>query len=480
MNNIIVYKQNVIISSLTGNTSDFSNSAITSGIFIPGGAYLDINQFDKQTISRLDIINNIISYIDDGTSKYDLDILIVNSTNEFSSITQTDDYCIQISYNNQVIDYLMMKVVTDLNYMSYTTTQQTTQNTSITSIVVENKSPIIYYNLPISGTSWDGGNLITPYNVFLYINHSDFTYYSKNNIVEIVDNKIYVPYFNDIKEESNSVDVNDIRNINPSNLYGVSVVDYPSETPTTTTTTTISNYKTINSGWTLDSLKYLFIDHVVDSYGFNVPISMLNFTLYDKGSIISLNDINKYGIYDIKISYTDIFGNVINNKITDISVNDLTPDIVYKPYILTRELTGTTNSYSGATSKIEPNITIVSGFTLNLNGFDKNIIYRNDIIDNIVNYVKDIVDVNINKYMIDIIVSGKHNDNGPIVYTDITKPGDYCVKVSLKNNNNNEIINYFMMKVVYDLSLFSDGYWQDNKVWVDFVLWLDHPIVPKL
>jgi hypothetical protein len=347
----------------------------------------------------------------------------------------------------------MMKVGTDLSYMSYTTTQQTTQNTSIISIVVENKSPIIYYNLPISGTSWNGGNLITPYNVFLHIIHSNFTYYSNF----------------DYPDATTTTTISNYKTIN-SGL----TLDFPNSYNLGL------NYKTINSGWTLDSLKYLFIDHVVDSYGFNVPISMLNFTLYNKGSIISLNDINKYGIYDIKISYTDIFGNVINNKITDISVNDLKPDIVYKPYILTGKLTGTTNSYSGATSKIEPNITIISGFTLNLNGFDKNIIYRNDIIDNIVNYVKDIVDVNINKYMIDIIVSGKHNDNGPIVYTDITKPGDYCVKVSLKNNNNNEIINYFMMKVVYDLSSFSDGYWQDNKVWVDFVLWLDHPIVPKL
>ena len=35
------------------------------------------------------------------------------------------------------------------------------------------------------------------------------------------------------------------------------------------------------------------------------------------------------------------------------------------------------------------------------------------------------------------------------------------------------------MSVVYDVSVYSEGYWQDGKVWVDFVLWLDHPIIPQ-
>jgi len=652
MNNIIIYKPNVLISSLTGTTSNFLNSIVNSGISIEYGLYLDINQFDRKIINKLDIINNLINYLDDNTSKYSLNILIVNQTDEISIITQTGDYCIQISQNNQILDYLILKVGVDIKYSSYTTQQTTNKIEKVVIVNAEDNSPTIVYNFPISGTSWLGGDSITPYAVFLnmtnsgwtldslkylFINHisdhfgksilfSDiiFKLYKKNStalLSGITENGIYDiflsitdKYGNNIKNYIRNVVVDDVpptivykSNVLNDTLTGITYasgvtfnlfykneierldiidniisyaydnVDYninkymvnvifsdisgntyssisnigdyfinisisdssdnitsdrfllrviydssihnfviyvPSKniisehdivephitikTPTIHYNCAVSGASWIGSGttipynvklryyhnilsvWTLDSLKSLFVDYVLDSFNNIVPIFMLNFKLYKKGSILPLNGITKYGVYDILLSFTDNFGSSITNKITDIFVNDSSPDIIYKPYILTNKLTGYTNSYSGSTSDIEPNILIKSGFTLNLNGFDRNVIYKFDIIENVVNYVNDNIDFNLNKYMIDIVISGKHNDRGAIVYEYVTKPGEYCVKVKLINSNGNKTINYFIMKVVYDVSSYSNGYWQDDKVWVDFVLWLDHPIVPKL
>ena len=142
-------------------------------------------------------------------------------------------------------------------------------------------------------------------------------------------------------------------------------------------------------------------------------------------------------------------------------------------------LTGNTNLYSGASSAITSNIYISSGFTLNVGGFDHNYIDRLDIINNIVNYAYDNIDIDLNKYKIEVLIAGSHNDYGAIVYTGVTQPGLYCVKILLTDSSGNEVIDYFIMKVVYDVSIYSEGYWQDNKVWVDFVLWLDHPIIPE-
>jgi len=130
MNNIIIYKPNVLISSLTGTTSNFLNS------------------------------------IDDNTSKYSLNILIVNQTDEISIITQTGDYCIQISQNNQILDYLILKVGVDIKYSSYTTQQTTNKIEKVVIVNAEDNSPTIVYNFPISGTSWLGGDSFFKYDKF--------------------------------------------------------------------------------------------------------------------------------------------------------------------------------------------------------------------------------------------------------------------------------------------------------------------------
>ena len=394
----IIYKPYVLINS-TGNTTDYSivSSAITSGIFIPSGVTLNITEFDKNIINRIDIINNIINYVSDGINKYMLNLLIVSNSGETSGVTQTGQYCIQISYNSEVLDYLIMSIG---NTLILSNSGTTITSGSISSDIINFDFPIIYYN---SGTSWIGSGITIPYNVFL-------------------------------------------------NLGIV---------------------------WTLDNLKTLFIDKVVDCFDGSIALSSVTFLLFNNVSLIPITGITKPGIYNIYISYTDNSGNNITNYITNIIVDDEPPIIIYKPYVISYMLTGNTNLYSGASSAITSNIYISSGFTLNVGGFDHNYIDRLDIINNIVNYAYDNIDIDLNKYKIEVLIAGSHNDYGAIVYTGVTQPGLYCVKILLTDSSGNEVIDYFIMKVVYDVSIYSEGYWQDNKVWVDFVLWLDHPIIPE-
>lgn len=230
------------------------------------------------------------------------------------------------------------------------------------------------------------------------------------------------------------------------------------------------------SGWTLDSLKVLFIDSVMDLYDGNIALSSITFILYNSGSIIPLSGISGSGLYDIFISFTSSSNNNITNYIKNIKVDNSPPVILYRPYVLVPTLTGNTTSFSGASSAITSGIYISSGFTANINGFDRFTIDRIGIIDNIVNYVYDDID-NLNKYMLNVLVVGwSHLDpGGNIIYTGVTKEGYYCVKISISDSSGNEVIDYVMMKVIYDVSVYSEGYWQDNKVWIDRILWNDHP-----
>jgi hypothetical protein len=270
--------------------------------------------------------------------------------------------------------------------------------------VVNTRMPIIYYNDPISGTTWNGGGVIIPYNVFLNFIH--------NNVL----------------------------------------------------------------GWTLDALKILFISGITDCVFGDIPLSNMIFILYENGSSIPLTEITNSGIYNIYISVIDYANNTLINIISNITVDNNPPVIVYK-YNVIMNITGNTIDYSGASSAITSGIYISSGFTFNLNGFDNNEINRLDIIENVINYVYDDVDADINKYMLNILLSSKHTDDGPIIYNTVTLPGPYCVKIFISDSSGNEIIKYFIMNVVYDVSTYSEGYWQDDKVWIDSTLWLDHPII---
>jgi hypothetical protein len=230
------------------------------------------------------------------------------------------------------------------------------------------------------------------------------------------------------------------------------------------------------SGWTLDSLKNLFISGIIDCFDGNVALSSITFLLYNAGSIVPLSGISQFGTYDILISVTNSAGNTITNYITNIISDDSPPVIVYRPYVLVH-LTGNTTTYSGASSAITSGIYIESGFTVNINGFDGNYIDRLGIIDNIVEYVYDVIDLDINKYMINVLIVGwSHiNPGSNIVYSAVTQYDSYCVKLSISDSRGNETINYLIMKVIFDVSVYSEGYWLDNKVWIDNVLWMDHP-----
>lgn len=225
------------------------------------------------------------------------------------------------------------------------------------------------------------------------------------------------------------------------------------------------------TGWTLTELKELFIEGV--TVCFNEIINNISFILYEKGSNVPLSGISHNGVYDIVISAVDNANNKVINYLSNIIVDDTSPNIIFRPNVLSTNLTGYTNSFSGVTD-IEPNINIDSGFTLYLYGFDNYVINKLDIIDNIVNYVEDVIDLDINKYMIDVLIVGcafSYTDNK--IYDNIVNAGNYCVKMKLNNSRNNEEIYYFIMNVVHDISIYSEGYWQDNKVWIDYIHWVD-------
>ena len=301
-----------------------------------------------------------------------------------------------------------MNIVKSLETTTTTTTTikniTTTTTTKTKSNVI---SPIIYYNYPISGTTWIGGGNNEPHDAYLHLYHNGI------------------------------------------------------------------------SGWTLDSLKYLFISGITECFGEKISLDNIIFNLYEEGSAKKINGINKYGVYYIHILVSGSVGITKSSYIYNIIVNDSPPNIIFDTNILTSSLTGNTMDFSIATG-ITDGIYIGSGFTLNLNDFDKNIITNLDIINILIDYVIDYTDKEINKYKSNILIVGsKFIDYNNIVYPEIIYPGYYCIKISLKNSIGNEIVYYVMLFIIYDISIYSEGYWQDNKVWIDSTKWLDHPIIHK-
>jgi len=148
----IVYNPFIITTNLTGNTTDYSasNSAITSGIYISSGFTLNITEFDKQTINRTDIIGNIINYISDGTNKYIVDILIVDSGYTYSNVTKTGNYCVELSLSGVTLDYLIMNV-SNISSSIITVTSGSSVSSSDSSGITYLSGtdiilPVIYYN----------------------------------------------------------------------------------------------------------------------------------------------------------------------------------------------------------------------------------------------------------------------------------------------------------------------------------------------
>ena len=241
--------------------------------------------------------------------------------------------------------------------------------------------PTIYYNNSGSGGTWVGGGITIPYNIYLDLIHNNIT------------------------------------------------------------------------GWTSDNLKILFISGITDCFDGNISFSDITFSLYKKGSPVPLTGITSIGIYDINIVVTDSASNTTISDIVNINVNDTTynhdtllPIIYYKPFILDNTLTGNTNFFTGVTSGITSDIYIESGFTFGFSGatinFFDGIIDRLDIIDNVIDYVYDIVNMT-NKYMLDVLIIDYSN-----VYTEVTQIGNYLVKFSINGSDGNQVESYFIMRVI--------------------------------
>ena len=654
----IVYKPQIIV-NLTGDTFSFSNIIFTDNISIYSGFTLNIKEFDSNTINRLDIIDNIINYIEDGINKYTLNLLIVSNDQTYENITEIGDYCLKIHLNDN-FEYLIMRIVDNEDELLYNNILNSENQDIIDDIKNYNIPPIIYYNNHTNDSYWEGSETTIPKNVYLHFFHDNISGWTLDNLKELfidyvidcnnnlilfdkINIKLYsggiildsisnygyyeirinvydnfgnsveniisdilvsdispvVVYYNvldgditgntsmfssstiliepdiDINSgftfnlngfENNSFNSFDIISNVIDDVYGyykinkymlnvlivdsIGVVDmvddigeycikiyYYDEIGNSIVDYFIINvvfdysnndgiyylnnnniiYSIDNNdldievlynqpiiyyntgetwlggdniiphdvklnlihdgitGWTLYDLKNLFINHATECWNGEINIDGLSVKLYKSGELIEIYELTENGYYDMEISYTDVSDNSVINRISNILVDGEEPIIVYYPYIISSNITGNTSMFSASTPLIEPDIYISSGLTLNLGGFDNNIIDRMDIIDNIIDYVIDI-DISINKYNSEILVI---NQIDLKIYDIINNPGYYCLKISLKDSLNNENIKYLMLHVIYDVSVYSEGYWQDNKVWVDMVHWLDHQIIPE-
>ena len=231
------------------------------------------------------------------------------------------------------------------------------------------------------------------------------------------------------------------------------------------------------TGLTISDLKTLFISGITDSWDGNIDLSSITFNLYENGYPSTLTGITHDGIYNIVISVIDNAGNNITNYITNIYVDDSPPVIVYEYGVLSPNITGDTTLFSGASSAITSGIIVTSGFSFNLTGFTPVFIGRMEIIENIVDYVYDLVDIDVNKYMLDVLIAGLDGTQEfMMVYSGVTSPGYFLVKLSVSDKNGNEVINYLIMNMNYTESCFSYGYWKDDRVWIDETYWKDHVI----
>lgn len=226
------------------------------------------------------------------------------------------------------------------------------------------------------------------------------------------------------------------------------------------------------TGWTLNSLRTLFISGVTDCWDGNITLSSITFELYKKGTIMPLTGITENGIFNIFISVTDNAGNNITNNIVDICV-DNTPPVIVCQYGVIRPITGDTSTYSGSTN-VDPNVNILQSFAFDLNGFISNKITKKDILDNIVDYVYDNIDTTLDKYMIDVLLVSQVSGGTEV---EVMNYSDYFLcRFSISDSSGNECINYFLIAVIVDSSVYSSGYWRDEKVWIDTDVWIDFPI----
>lgn len=154
-----------------------------------------------------------------------------------------------------------------------------------------------------------------------------------------------------------------------------------------------------------------------------------------------------------------------------IFVDSEPPIIVYQYGVIT-SFESNTNIFSGVSSGITPNLSIDKAFLLNIEGFDRNEITRIDIIDNVVDYVYDMIDLDVNKYMLDVLITDKN-----LIYSKVTNRGDYLVKFKISDKFGNIVVDYLIMRVVDgtdDVACFPGGIWRDNKVWIDTYIWMDY------
>ena len=451
---VIVYQYGTIY-NITGVTTTFFSGVspdIESGITISSGFTFNINDF-PYNINRIDIIDNIVDYIYDSVNldlnKYMLDVLIVDQDHIYTEVSGATNYCVKLSITNTLgcvmYDYFIMNVINtniiDIDYTYYMPVEKIEFPIlqPKKEVINVDPNPIIFYKYGVlynttgfTTTQYSGASIniesgITISSGFTF-NINDFPY--NINRIDIIDNIV------------------DYINLNNSDKYSIDVIIVD------------------------DKIVY---NEVSGATNYCVKLSLVN----NAGCVIE-----EYFIMNIIKEETEIDHTYympiekIEAKTTmscidtgPIFVDSEPPIIVYQYGVIT-SFESNTNIFSGVSSGITPNLSIDKAFLLNIEGFDRNEITRIDIIDNVVDYVYDMIDLDVNKYMLDVLITDKN-----LIYSKVTNRGDYLVKFKISDKFGNIVVDYLIMRVVDgtdDVACFPGGIWRDNKVWIDTYIWMDY------
>lgn len=193
----IIYKPYVFTDKITGSTNTYTSTSPQIDVDIDINKYSTFNlaYFDKNLITKYDIIYSLIDYIDINIDKFFLNVLIVDVNNIFDDIVLSGLYCVKFYYNDSV-DYILINVINEkLIYESVLLYQDLELiNEKITTITTTiTKTPLIYYHYSYDDT-WKGGGLNIPDDVSLQLYHNNYTGWTINQLRDLFLDYVYDYY----------------------------------------------------------------------------------------------------------------------------------------------------------------------------------------------------------------------------------------------------------------------------------------------
>lgn len=308
----IIYKPYVFTYKITGSTNTYTLTSpqIDVDIDINKSSTFNLAYFDRNFITKYDIIYSLIDYIDVNIDKFFLNVLIVDTNNIFDDIVLPGLYCVKFYYNDTV-DYILINVINErLIYESVLLYQDfelinDKLTTTTTTIVI--KTPLIYYNYSYDD-KWKGGELTVPYDVSLQLYHNNYTGWTSNELIDLFIDNIY-DYYN--------------QNVS---IYDVNINIYKSGS-------LIIQNEILYSG------KYYIVFSYVDTFGNKIVNTISDIYVIDELSILFYNNILNDNISGTTNTYSgvthQIDSDVIINSGFTFNLNAFDNNIITKYDIIT-------------------------------------------------------------------------------------------------------------------------------------------------